>query len=357
MVQQFIHGTQYIDELVMMRRAGHGDLYVHQDANWNVIGATDLNGQFVERYEYTPYGELTVHQETGSGDYDGDQDVDSTDRAAIEAGGDCLGGTPPAACRVLDLDFDGDYDSADATLFDALDQGYMTHPGRRLSSVNQPFAHQGLVYEPEVAQYQNRARQYDPTLRRFMQRDALALGALPGAGFHDGPNLYNYVRNNPVSGVDPSGAVFARCGTVNCQCPSNFRYNSVNAVPIYINTNMSPDRAGQFNPFFWRIEIRTGRCCDLNAGRLSNTIDHECIHACQYRHYGFLQYSILYQAEALKCLLRGLPPYDPTCNALEWQAQFAATYGIWFSWGQRPGACSASSIQSRPGISSGRMIR
>jgi hypothetical protein len=26
MVQQFIHGTQYIDELVMMRRAGHGDL-------------------------------------------------------------------------------------------------------------------------------------------------------------------------------------------------------------------------------------------------------------------------------------------------------------------------------------------
>ena len=62
MVQQFIHGTQYIDELVMMRRAGRGDLYIHQDANWNVIGATDLNARLVERYEYTPYGELTAHQ-------------------------------------------------------------------------------------------------------------------------------------------------------------------------------------------------------------------------------------------------------------------------------------------------------
>ncbi len=76
-MQQFVHGTQYIDELVMMRRkaersegeppaigkvskdarvrattcpqqtstkrvrGGKGDLYVHQVANWNVIGLTD----------------------------------------------------------------------------------------------------------------------------------------------------------------------------------------------------------------------------------------------------------------------------------------------------------------------------
>jgi len=32
MVQQFIHGTQYIDELVMVRVKDKGDLYVHQDA-------------------------------------------------------------------------------------------------------------------------------------------------------------------------------------------------------------------------------------------------------------------------------------------------------------------------------------
>ncbi|MGB2986228.1 MAG: hypothetical protein WBE26_10125 [Phycisphaerae bacterium] len=32
--QQAIHGTQYIDELVMVRVKDKGDLYVHQDADW-----------------------------------------------------------------------------------------------------------------------------------------------------------------------------------------------------------------------------------------------------------------------------------------------------------------------------------
>ncbi len=38
-------GTQYIDELVMVRVKDKGDLYVHQDANWNVVGLTDLGGR------------------------------------------------------------------------------------------------------------------------------------------------------------------------------------------------------------------------------------------------------------------------------------------------------------------------
>jgi len=61
-VQQFIHGTQYIDELVMTRVKDKGEFYVHQDANWNVMATTDMGGKLLERYEYTPYGELTVHQ-------------------------------------------------------------------------------------------------------------------------------------------------------------------------------------------------------------------------------------------------------------------------------------------------------
>ena len=78
--QQFIHGTQYIDELVMMRVKDKGDLYVHQDANWNVIALTDLGGSVVQRNTYTPYGQMTVHQGTSFGDRDGDLDVDATDK-------------------------------------------------------------------------------------------------------------------------------------------------------------------------------------------------------------------------------------------------------------------------------------
>ena len=77
------------------------------------------------------------------------------------------------ACRILDLDFDGDYDSDDATLFDALPQGLARHPGRASTGASQPFAHQGLLFDAEIGQYQNRHRQYDPAKRRFLQRDPL----------------------------------------------------------------------------------------------------------------------------------------------------------------------------------------
>lgn len=49
----------------------------------------------------------------------GGQDVDSTDKGVP---GNCTG-TVSGACCILDLDFDGDYDSTDATKFDSLPQG------------------------------------------------------------------------------------------------------------------------------------------------------------------------------------------------------------------------------------------
>ncbi|MGH8674171.1 MAG: hypothetical protein ACREVG_07670 [Burkholderiales bacterium] len=235
--------------MVMVRVKDKGDLYVHQDANWNVVGLTDLGHHLVERCVYTPYGELLVNQETGFGDRDGDNDVDASDKGTV--GVTCTG-TISGACRVLDLDFDGDYDSSDATKFDALPQGLARHPGRTFSGVQQPFAHQGLLFEPEIGSYQNRARQYDPGNRRFAQRDEgiypptasrlaphslgdprdllmyllhLSLnspeyaefseaayafhrsgGFRDGAGSYiDGLNFYAYATGSPVGLTDPSG--------------------------------------------------------------------------------------------------------------------------------------------------------
>jgi RHS repeat-associated protein len=186
----------------MVRVKDKSDLYVHQAEgdqggslkNWNVIGTTDLGRKLVERYVYSPYGELTVDQKTGFGDRDGDGDVDSTDKGTV--GVTCTG-TVTGACRILDLDFDGDYDSTDATKFDALPQGLQRTPGRMATAVQQPFAHQGLLFEPEIGSYQNRARQYEPTKRRFVQRDSF--------GYVDGLNPYYYIRNNPLRNLDPLG--------------------------------------------------------------------------------------------------------------------------------------------------------
>jgi hypothetical protein len=54
LVSQFVRGLRYIDEIVMVRAKDEGELYVHQDANWNVVGLTDLGGRLVERYVYRP---------------------------------------------------------------------------------------------------------------------------------------------------------------------------------------------------------------------------------------------------------------------------------------------------------------
>ena len=200
--QQFIHGTQYIDEIVMARIANKGECYVHQDANWNVVALTDMGGNVLERYEYTPYGQFTVHEVTGFGDRDGDGVVDATDKGT--PGVTCTG-TVTGACRILDLDFDGDYDSTDATLFDALPQGLARHPALLATGLDFPFAHQGLYFDPELGSYQNRHRQYDPKLRRFVQRDPL--GLLPPAEkkYSETANVYAYVLNSPLNSVDPGG--------------------------------------------------------------------------------------------------------------------------------------------------------
>jgi hypothetical protein len=153
----------------MVRVADKGDLHVHQAErdqsgsvkDWNVIGLTDLGGSLVERHVYTPYGELTVDQgerdRRGSvnsyGDYTASHYVDATDKGT--PGTDCTG-TVSGACRILDLDFGGDYDSTDATKFDALPQGLARHPGHIATAVHQPFSHQGLLFDPEIGSYQIR---------------------------------------------------------------------------------------------------------------------------------------------------------------------------------------------------------
>jgi RHS repeat-associated protein len=204
-VSQFVRGLRYIDEVVMVRVKDEGELYVHQDANWNVVGLTDLGGRLVERYVYRPYGEVIVHQLGGYADYDGDGDVDANDRGEI-TGLTCGGSNPSGACRVLDLDFDNDCDSSDETVFDALPHtGTVIHPARRSSLLGQPFAHQGLLLEPEIASYHNRARQYSPGLRRFVQRDPLVTTQRSGRGYLHGMSPYGYVRARPLTARDATG--------------------------------------------------------------------------------------------------------------------------------------------------------
>src|SRR5262249_14076884 len=63
---QYVWSPVYVGALIYRDRDTDGNgtleerLWVEQDANWNVTALVDILGNVVERYEYDPYGSVTV---------------------------------------------------------------------------------------------------------------------------------------------------------------------------------------------------------------------------------------------------------------------------------------------------------
>ena len=161
--QQFVWGTNYIDEAVCMDvdTGADGDctdessrhFFYMQDGNWNVTGLREDMGsgpQVVERYEYDPYGAVRIY------------------RGASSAGMAEQRTVTGQSLKWLDA-----------------------------SLPENPFLYTGYFYDSEIGKYQVRNRQDDPILGRWIQRDP--------AGYADCANLYQYVRDAPIIGVDPQG--------------------------------------------------------------------------------------------------------------------------------------------------------
>ena len=144
----FNYCPHYIDAVATRITASDIHVYLH-DANFNVIGVTHANNAtdgrpVVERYSYSPYGEVTV--------LDGAVDADGTTE--------------------WDVDTDG-------------------------SDIDNEFLYTGRRLDPETGLQYSRYRYYHPQLGRFVNRDPI--------GYFTDKNLYVYVGGQPTVSLDPDG--------------------------------------------------------------------------------------------------------------------------------------------------------
>ena len=88
----------------------------------------------------------------------------------------------------------------DTLLYDAWGVG-LNHSGS--TTIPLTFVGElGYYLDSELLQYYVRRRPYDPRIARWLTCDPI--------GFTDGLNLFLYVRNQPIFGVDPSGTFTAQ---------------------------------------------------------------------------------------------------------------------------------------------------
>ncbi len=147
---QYVWSPRYIDapvlrDTLLTNRSGivaADRVFYVGDANYNVTGLVNASGQVVERYAYTPYGQVTYYH----------------------------GNDQP-----------GTY--ADWS------------PAGSSSAYGNTRLFAGMHFNPATGLYDDRARPYDPALERFIGRDpALA-----------DENLYRYCGDGPANMRDPSG--------------------------------------------------------------------------------------------------------------------------------------------------------
>lgn len=133
-VAQYVHGDA-VDDPLHLATAG-GDAWYHADHQGSVRALTDDTGALAGIHRFDPFGNL------------------------VESEGIVLG--PPVE-----------------------------------GGTAQPFGFGGRPFDPVLGLYDQRARAYDPSTGRFMQREP--------RGSVDGTNLYAYTANHPIEYGDPSG--------------------------------------------------------------------------------------------------------------------------------------------------------
>ena len=210
LVRRYVHGTTYVDERAVLIEGAASSAetyyYLLQEL-YTVAGLVKKNGTLAEVGIYDGYGEVDLW-DYSDGDFDRDGDVDATDQTTFTAN---LGlSLTETTHPMTDLDMDGDTDAADSGTFTTIKNSGGAVAQVYVSGAGNPYQFTGrrlfmLEHLPEIGstpeanrqlQY-NRARFYEPSDGRWLQRDPI--------GYADGMNLCEYVLSRATHLVDPLG--------------------------------------------------------------------------------------------------------------------------------------------------------
>jgi RHS repeat-associated protein len=142
------------------------------DGQLNPVAELDGSGQVVSRLVYASKANVPDYMIQGGVTYRLISDHLGSVRLVVNAS------TGAVAQRI-------DYDEFGNVLAD-------TSPGF------QPFGFAGGLYDPDTGLVRFGARDYDPAIGRWTAKDPIGFNG-------DGPNLYEYVLNDPINGFDPEG--------------------------------------------------------------------------------------------------------------------------------------------------------
>jgi hypothetical protein len=115
----------------------------------------------------------------------------------------------------------------------------------------------------------------------------------PMAQFADGPNLYQYVRSNPIGNLDPTG-LSTKCGTAYLSCKTGVKPWDVYGCSNRAKLILGGER-GCVTLLLPKAIFCTGSCEDIKGWRSAGNpsiklLDHEACHACAFEDKGLLEY-------------------------------------------------------------------
>ena len=200
---QYVWGVRYIDDILVHREDDDADggyeyhWYHLTDVQYSNVALLNHTARIEERVRYDAYGK--AYHSWGA-DVNGDRVVNINDTNDVNSGAHYGKGIHESGYEAeLDLNRSGYVDVVDLIQVNSSYETALAEGVLSADDYGNTIGFSSYVYNVHTELYLVRFRCYDTALGRWIERDPL--------GYIDGMNVYEYVRGQPLTAVDPYGLV------------------------------------------------------------------------------------------------------------------------------------------------------